>query len=58
VLLHKGFKDFYIPVNSSELEDFEILVSVGDPGVTSTQVEDGGLNSRTRIRKKSELVVF
>jgi hypothetical protein len=41
-----------------ELEDFEILVFVGDLRVTFTQVEDGGSNLGTRIRMKSELVVF
>jgi hypothetical protein len=54
----KDLKAFYILVNSSELEDFEILVFVDDLPVTFTQVEDGGSKLGTRIRMKSELVVF
>jgi hypothetical protein len=58
MFLLKGSKWFYILVNSSDLDDFEILLSVGDPWVTFTWVEDGGSNSKTRICKKPELVVF
>lgn len=36
MFLLKGSKWFYILVNSSDLDDFEILLSVGDPWVTFT----------------------